>query len=98
MNHDGLCSSIICRRNFLRLSAMVTAAAVLPAGCRRRRSGDLIMSLGWVPDVEYADLWVALERGFMADSGLRFSYLPGGPNAPAPVLEISAGEADFGDS
>jgi ABC-type nitrate/sulfonate/bicarbonate transport system substrate-binding protein len=98
MNHDGPCSSIICRRNFLRLSAMVAAATVLPAGCRRRRSGDLIMSLGWVPDVEYADLWVALERGYMADSGLRFNYLPGGPNAPAPVLEISAGEADFGDS
>ncbi len=97
MNHGGLCSSIICRRNFLRLSAMATAAAVLPA-CRRKRSGDLIMSLGWVPDVEYADLWVALDRGYLADSGLRFNYLPGGPNAPQPVLEISAGEADFGDS
>jgi ABC-type nitrate/sulfonate/bicarbonate transport system substrate-binding protein len=56
------------------------------------------MSLGWVPDVEYADLWVALERRYIADAGLRFSYLPGGPNAPQPVLEVSAGEADFGDS
>jgi hypothetical protein len=56
------------------------------------------MSLGWVPDVEYADLWIALERHYIADAGLRFSYLPGGPNAPQPVLEISAGEADFGDS
>ena len=56
------------------------------------------MSLGWVPDVEYADLWVALDRRYIADAGLRFNYLPGGPNAPQPVLEISAGEADFGDS
>jgi ABC-type nitrate/sulfonate/bicarbonate transport system substrate-binding protein len=56
------------------------------------------MSLGWVPDVEYADLWVALDQHYIADAGLHFSYLPGGPNAPAPVLEISAGEADFGDS
>jgi len=56
------------------------------------------MSLGWVPDVEYADLWVALDRGYIAEAGLRFRYLPGGPNAPQPVLEISAGEADFGDS
>jgi len=56
------------------------------------------MSLGWVPDVEYADLWAALDRGYLADAGLLFKYLPGGPNAPQPVLEISAGEADFGDS
>jgi len=71
---------------------------LLPAGCHRRRSGELTMSLGWVPDVEYADLWAALDRRYIADAGLRFNYLPGGPNAPAPVLEISAGEAEFGDS
>jgi len=56
------------------------------------------MALGWIPDVEYADLWIALDRRYIADAGLRFNYLPGGPNAPQPVLEISAGEADFGDS
>ena len=67
-------------------------------GCRRRRPGELTMALGWVPDVEYADLWVALDRHYIADEGLRFNYLPGGPNAPQPVLEISAREADFGDS
>jgi ABC-type nitrate/sulfonate/bicarbonate transport system substrate-binding protein len=86
------------RRRFLHLGAMVTGAALLPAACRRRRSGELVMSLGWVPDVEYADLWVALDRHYIADAGLRFNYLPGGPNAPQPVLEISAGEADIGDS
>jgi ABC-type nitrate/sulfonate/bicarbonate transport system substrate-binding protein len=48
--------------------------------------------------VEYADLWVALDRHYIAGEGLRFNYLPGGPNAPQPVLEISAREADFGDS
>ena len=56
------------------------------------------MALGWVPDVEYADLWAAIDRHYIADEGLRFHYLPGGPNAPAPVLEISAREATFGDS
>jgi ABC-type nitrate/sulfonate/bicarbonate transport system substrate-binding protein len=86
------------RRRFLRLGALLAAAALLPAGCRRRHPGELTMSLGWVPDVEYADLWAALDRRYIADAGLRFKYLPGGPNAPQPVLEISAGEADFGDS
>jgi ABC-type nitrate/sulfonate/bicarbonate transport system substrate-binding protein len=76
---------------------MTAASALLPTACRHR-SSELIMSLGWVPDVEYADLWVALDRRYLTAAGLRFNYLPGGPNAPQPVLEISAGEADFGDS
>jgi ABC-type nitrate/sulfonate/bicarbonate transport system substrate-binding protein len=87
------------RRHFLQLGAMAAAGtALLPAGCHRHRSGELTMSLGWIPDVEYADLWAALDRRYIAEAGLRFNYLPGGPNAPQPVLEISAGEADFGDS
>jgi ABC-type nitrate/sulfonate/bicarbonate transport system substrate-binding protein len=96
--HKPIASRVNSRRQFLQLGAMLAAGAVLPAGCRRHRSGELTMSLGWVPDVEYADLWVALDRRYVADAGLRFNYLPGGPNAPAPVLEISAGEADFGDA
>jgi ABC-type nitrate/sulfonate/bicarbonate transport system substrate-binding protein len=86
------------RRRFVQLGGLLAAATLLPAGCRRQRPGELTMSLGWVPDVEYADLWAAIDRRFVADAGLRFKYLPGGPNAPQPVLEISAGEADFGDS
>jgi ABC-type nitrate/sulfonate/bicarbonate transport system substrate-binding protein len=86
------------RRRFVQLTAMAAGAAFLSAGCRRHRTRELTMSLGWIPDVEYADLWVALERHYIADAGIRFNYLPGGPNAPQPVLEISAGEADFGDS
>jgi ABC-type nitrate/sulfonate/bicarbonate transport system substrate-binding protein len=86
------------RRRFVQLTAMAAGAAFLSAGCRRHRTRELTMSLSWIPDVEYADLWVALERHYIADAGIRFNYLPGGPNAPPPVLEISAGEADFGDS
>jgi ABC-type nitrate/sulfonate/bicarbonate transport system substrate-binding protein len=86
------------RRRFVQLTAMAAGAALLSAGCRRHRTRELTMSLSWIPDVEYADLWVALERHYIADAGIRFNYLPGGPNAPQPVLEISAGEADFGDS
>jgi ABC-type nitrate/sulfonate/bicarbonate transport system substrate-binding protein len=86
------------RRRFVRLAAQLAAAALLPAACRRHRPGELTMSLGWVPDVEYADLWAAIDRRYIAEAGLHFKYLPGGPNAPQPVLEISAGEADFGDS
>jgi ABC-type nitrate/sulfonate/bicarbonate transport system substrate-binding protein len=81
----------------LQGGAQLAAATLLGAGCRRPRT-ELTMSLGWVPDVEYADLWTALDRRYIEDAGLHFTYLPGGPNAPLPVLEIAAGEADFGDS
>jgi ABC-type nitrate/sulfonate/bicarbonate transport system substrate-binding protein len=84
------------RRQFLNLTTLTAAAAL--TGCHRHHAGDLTMALGWVPDVEYADLWVALDRNYIANAGLHFKYLPGGPNAPQPVLEISAREADFGDS
>jgi ABC-type nitrate/sulfonate/bicarbonate transport system substrate-binding protein len=84
------------RRQFIQLTTLTTASAL--TGCHHRHAGDLTMALGWVPDVEYADLWVALDRGYIANEGLHFKYLPGGPNAPQPVLEISAREADFGDS
>jgi ABC-type nitrate/sulfonate/bicarbonate transport system substrate-binding protein len=95
--HGGSGSQELDRRRFIQLCGMAVAS-IGQSGCRRRRQGDLTMSMGWVPDVEYADLWVALDRHFIADAGLDFKYLPGGPNAPQPVLEISAGEADFGDS
>lgn len=91
-------SGRVSRRRFMQLSAGAAGTAVFSAACHRHRADELTMSLGWVPDVEYADLWVALDRHYMADEGVRFAYLPGGPNAPQPVLEVSAGEADFGDS
>jgi len=56
------------------------------------------MTLGWVPDVEYADLWLALDRGFIAAEGLNFDYLPGGTNTPSPVTVIAAGQAAMGDA
>jgi hypothetical protein len=60
------------RRRFVELSTLAAGAAL--TGCRHRRAGELTMALGWIPDVEYADLWVALDRRFIADAGLRFQY------------------------
>jgi len=51
------------RRSFLRAGIMAGLAAPILAGCRAMQTRDLICVLGWVPDVEYADLWVAREKG-----------------------------------
>ena len=59
---------------------------------------DLICVLGWVPDVEYADLWVAREKGYFDREGLHLRIWPGGPNAPQPVVEVAARQAHLGDA
>ena len=86
------------RRHLLWAAACVTASTLVDVACKSAGPEALTMALGWVPDVEYADLWIALDRSFIAAEGLKFDYLPGGPNTPSPVTAISAGEATMGDS
>lgn len=86
------------RRNLLRSGMLAALALPFLSGCRSIRSRDLICVLGWVPDVEYADLWVALERGYFKREGLALKVWPGGPNAPQPVVEIAARQAHVGDA
>jgi ABC-type nitrate/sulfonate/bicarbonate transport system substrate-binding protein len=67
------------------------------SGCRRSRPDGLVWALGWLPDVEYGNLWVAMDKGYFRQEGVRMSYLPGGPNAPQPVVEVAAQQASIGD-
>jgi ABC-type nitrate/sulfonate/bicarbonate transport system substrate-binding protein len=85
------------RRSFLRRSA---AAAALPwlSGCKSIAVHELIFALGWVPNVEYADLWVALEKGYFAQEKVPLKVWPGGPNAPQPVVEVAARQAHLGEA
>ncbi len=85
------------RRSFLRGSV---AAASLPwlSGCKSVASHDLIFALGWVPDVEYAGLWVAVENGYFAQQNVPLKVWPGGPNAPQPLVEVAARQAHIGEA
>ncbi|RXH58275.1 ABC transporter substrate-binding protein [Granulicella sibirica] len=84
------------RRRFVHLGAMAGMSGAL--GCRRTRGVGLVWALGWLPDVEYGNLWVAMERGYLRDEGVRMSYEPGGPNAPQPVVVVAAQQANMGDA
>jgi ABC-type nitrate/sulfonate/bicarbonate transport system substrate-binding protein len=85
------------RRSFLRCSA---ALATFPwlISCNSSNQHDLIFALGWVPNVEYADLWVAIEKGYFAQEKLAIKVWPGGPNAPQPVIEVAARQAHIGEA
>lgn len=86
------------RREFLRASLLAGLSLPFISGCRSEPTRDLVCVLGWVPDVEYADLWVAHEKGYFEKEGLRLKIWPGGPNAPQPVVEVAAGQAHLGDA
>ncbi|MBB5694097.1 ABC transporter substrate-binding protein [Muricoccus pecuniae] len=54
------------------------------------------LQLGWIPNVQYAGEWVALEKGLFRKHGVELEWAPGGPNAPAAPVVLAAGRADLG--
>jgi ABC-type nitrate/sulfonate/bicarbonate transport system substrate-binding protein len=55
----------------------------------------LTIAFGWIPNSEYADIFVAMEKQHFAHAGLTIKYLGGGPNAPVSLVSLSAGQADI---
>jgi len=55
----------------------------------------LTISFGWVPNTEYADIFVGMENQHFAQAGLSIKYLSGGPNAPVSLVTLAAGQADI---
>ena len=54
------------------------------------------VALGWINNVEYAGVWMALENGYFKEEGLDVKTLPGGPNAPPPPVTVASGGAEIG--
>src|ERR1700729_3510054 len=86
------------RRRFVQYAATLAASVPYPSGCNSLNQRDLILALGWVPNVEYADLWVALEKGYFTQEKVAMKVWPGGPNAPQPVIEVAARQAHIGEA
>jgi ABC-type nitrate/sulfonate/bicarbonate transport system substrate-binding protein len=55
----------------------------------------LTISFGWVPNAEYADIFVGMENQHFAHAGLTIQYIGGGPNAPVSLVTLAAGQADI---
>ncbi len=85
------------RRRFLA-AGLTTCALQWLSACHRNASRALIYALGWVPDVEYAAFWIALERGYFKGVGVPVKVWPGGPNAPQPLVQVAARQAQIGDA
>lgn len=87
----------ISRRGFIEGSAAVAAATLM--GARASFAQDQVtvaMALGWVPNAQYAGHWVAMENGYFQEEGINPETIPGGPNAPSPLITLAAGNAQIG--
>lgn len=84
------------RRQFLAGSLTCGLAAFTSARLEAANSArTLTIAFGWVPNSEYADIFVGMEKGHFARAGLSIKYLGGGPNAPVSLVSLAAGQADI---
>lgn len=78
------------------------AGASLPLGglawraARAQTLSPVTVALSWLPNVEYAGLWLADDHGLFKQEGLQMKFLSGGPNAPLAPVSVAAGRAEFG--
>ncbi|MFZ3214785.1 MAG: ABC transporter substrate-binding protein [Candidatus Acidiferrales bacterium] len=88
--------SSLSRRHFLAggLASGLVALAGTPSAFADS-SRALTIAFGWVPNCEFADIFVGMEKGHFANAGLSVKYLGGGPNAPVSLVTLAAGQADI---
>lgn len=88
------------RRSFLKAATGSVIAGAAPAllvsPVRAQGTTPLTIALTWITNVEYAGLWIAIEKGYFREEGLEITALPGGPNAPAPLVTVASGKAQIG--
>lgn len=92
-------------RNAVRAAVVATAVALLATGCASAEPApapvdetpieitDLSVALAFLPNVSYAGNFIADSEGYYREVGLDVTFLPGGPNSPAPEVSIATGEA-----
>src|SRR5664280_1863143 len=91
-------AAVSTRRRFLQTLAATSLTAPLVPAALAQAMQKVRVQLGWVPNVQYAGEWVALDRGIFNANGLSVEWLPGGPNALAAPVVLAAGKADLGYS
>ncbi len=78
-------------------AAATTPAAGTTGGTAAAGSlGTVRTQFSWVPDIEWAAWYLAESKGFFAARGVESVLGHGGPNTPAVVQLMAAGDGDIG--
>src|SRR5260370_34232986 len=80
----------------MKVTGAVALAGSVGAGSASAQAKTVRVALGWINNVEYAGVWMALENGYFKEEGLEVKTLPGGPNAPPPPVTVASGGAEVG--
>ena len=73
-----------------------SSSASTAAGSETGATTDLSVQLAWVPDTEYAPLFLADSNGHYRQENVAVSFLPGGSDIGAIEGIVAAGKADIG--
>jgi NitT/TauT family transport system substrate-binding protein len=80
-------------------SKAATEATNAPAAeATKEPSSDPVtvkLQLKWVPQAQFAGYFVAQDKGYYAEEGLKVEILPGGPDI-VPEQQVAGGSADIG--
>ena len=87
------------RRTVLKLLTATGLTVPFGAGVAWAQSLEQVrVQLGWIPNVQYAGDWIALDRGLMERHGVEVEWYPGGPNALGSPVMLAADRTDIGYS
>jgi ABC-type nitrate/sulfonate/bicarbonate transport system substrate-binding protein len=94
------------RRRLLRSAGVAAGvAAILPTPIRlvdaaraqgTPRPATISTALSWIPNHQFSGMWIALDRGWFEQAGVKVNWRPGGPNTPNPVERVASGEVGLG--
>ncbi len=91
---------LVTRRSVLGgFSGLAVGPALMSSIGRPAFTADLqkvSVQFGWLANVEYAGIFLGLEKGYFKAEGIDLAYAAGGPNAPDALVVVAAGKADFG--
>ena len=58
------------KKPLLSIIALALVLAVVGAGCAPKPTGTIRLPVGYIPNIQFAPLYVAIEKGFYRDAGL----------------------------
>jgi ABC-type nitrate/sulfonate/bicarbonate transport system substrate-binding protein len=73
-----------------------TAAATATSGAPAAALGSVGSVFNWLPDIEWSAWYLAESKGYFAGRGVESSLIHGGPNTPAVVQVLAAGDGNVG--